>query len=303
MHTVRILAVVLGLLCAPLWAQDPGTLTPVALPPLENPADPSLPAKQLFGRATSAAALPAESHGFYSKGCLAGSQDLPVNGPFWQVMRLSRNRNWGHPDLVHFIKHFSQKAAEASGWPGLLIGDMSQPRGGPMLTGHTSHQIGLDADIWLLPMPKRELSRAEREQTSSLNVVRADRLDVDAKAWTDQHLAVIRTAAMEPAVQRVFVNPAIKKAICRTQKGQWWMGKIRPTAGHNYHFHVRLHCPPGQAGCVAQDPVAPGDGCDAGLDWWFSEEALNPKPGGGPAKPPLRLADLPKQCEAVLGAK
>jgi penicillin-insensitive murein endopeptidase len=303
MHAVRAIGIVLALLSAPLWAQDAGTLAPVVLPPLENPADPALPAKQLFGRAATAAPLPAEAYGFYAKGCLAGAQALPVNGPFWQAMRLSRNRNWGHPDLVHFLKHFSQKAADVSGWPGLLIGDMSQPRGGPMLTGHSSHQVGLDADIWLLPMPKRELSRAEREQTSSLNVVRADRLDVDAKAWTDQHLAVIRTAAMEPAVQRVFVNPAIKKVMCRTQKGQWWMGKIRPTAGHNYHFHVRLHCPPGQAGCVAQDPVPPGDGCDAGLDWWFSEEALNPKPGGGPAKPPLRLADLPKQCEAVLGAK
>jgi penicillin-insensitive murein endopeptidase len=152
-------------------------------------------------------------------------------------------------------------------------------------------------------MPNRELTRAEREQISSLNVVRANRLDIDAKAWTDQHLAVIRSAAIEPAVQRVFVNPAIKKAMCRSQKDQWWMGKIRPTAGHNFHFHVRLHCPPGQVGCVAQEPVAPGDGCDAGLHWWFSEEALNPKLGVGPAKPPLRLADLPKQCAAVLGAK
>jgi murein endopeptidase len=30
---------------------------------------------------------------------------------------------------------------------GLLIGDMSQPRDGPMLYGHSSHQIGLDVDI------------------------------------------------------------------------------------------------------------------------------------------------------------
>ena len=50
---------------------------------------------------------------------------------------------------------------------------------------------------------------------------------------------------MEPAVQRVFVNPAIKKAMCRSEKGQWWMGKVRPTAQHNYHFHIRLLCPQG----------------------------------------------------------
>jgi penicillin-insensitive murein DD-endopeptidase len=217
-------------------------------------------------------------------------------------MRLSRNRNWGHPELVGFLQRFSKKAADVSGWPGLLIGDMSQPRGGPMFTGHASHQVGLDADIWMLPMPERALTGLEREQLSSLDVVRTDHLDVDPAAWTDKHMAVIRAAAMEPSVQRVLVNPAIKKAMCRTEKGQWWMGKVRPTAQHNYHFHIRLHCPPGDAACVAQAPVTPGDGCDASLDWWFTEEALNPKPDGVP-KPPLLLKDLPAQCRAVLGAE
>ena len=302
MKANRLAAMVLLAVSALCSAQDKGLLSPQPLPALANPSAPNLPAKELFGRAVSAAKLPAETVGFYSKGCLAGAQQLPVNGPNWQVMRLSRNRNWGHPDLVGFLERFSRRAAEVSGWPGLLIGDMSQPRGGPMFTGHTSHQVGLDADIWLLPMPKQELTRLEREQLSSLNVVRADRLDVDPSAWTEKHLAVIRAAAMEPAVQRVFVNPAIKKAMCRTEKSQWWMGKLRPTAQHNYHFHVRLHCPPGDTSCTAQDNVPPGDGCDAGLDWWFTDEALNPKPGGAP-KPPLVMKDLPAQCRAVLGAE
>lgn len=302
MKANRLAALVLLAVSALCGAQEQGQLSPKPLPPLANPDAPDLPVKELFGRAASAAALPAETLGFYSKGCLAGAEPLPVNGPSWQAMRLSRNRNWGHPELVRFLEHFSRKAAGVSGWPGLLIGDMSQPRGGPMITGHASHQIGLDADIWLLPMPKRELTRLEREQLPSLNVVRADRLDVDPAAWTEKHLAVIRAAAMEPAVQRVFVNPAIKKAMCRSEKGQWWMGKVRPTAQHNYHFHIRLLCPQGDAACTAQDPVPPGDGCDAGLDWWFTDEALNPKPGGAP-KPPLLMKDLPAQCSAVLRAK
>ena len=302
MDAGRCAAVLLCLLCTQSLAQDKGSLTPAPLPALQNPAAPDLPAKELFGRAVSAAQLPAQTAGFYSKGCLAGAEQLPVNGPYWQVMRLSRNRNWGHPDLVEFLEQFSRKAAEVSGWPGLLIGDMSQPRGGPMFTGHTSHQIGLDADIWMLPMPKRELTPLEREQLSSLNVVRADRMDIDPAAWTDKHLAVLRAAAMDPAVQRVLVNPAIKKALCRTEKGQWWMGKLRPTAQHNYHFHVRLLCPSGDTACTAQDPVPPGDGCDAGLDWWFTEAALHPKPGGTP-KAPLVMKDLPSECRVVLDAK
>lgn len=295
---IAIYSVALAMPCS---AQELGTLTPEDLPPLVAPHDVATPAKQLFGRAISAAALPAESVGFYAKGCMAGGQALPINGPNWQVMRLSRKRNWAHPAMIDFLQRFTPIAAQATGWPGLLLGDMSQPRGGPMLTGHTSHQIGLDADIWLLPMPAQELTRAERENLSSLNVVRRDRLDVDTKAWTSSHIAVIRNAAIQPEVQRVFVNPAIKKALCRTEAGQAWMSKVRPTAGHNYHFHVRLYCPDGDTSCTAQDPVPEGDGCDKSLDWWFTDEALHPKLG--PPKSPLRMTDLPAQCKTVLDAK
>lgn len=302
MAVKRTTAVLLCLICTAVQAQDIGTLSSQPLPPLANPNAPDVPAKELFGRATRAADLPAEPVGFYAKGCLAGAVALPADGATWQAMRPSRNRQWGHPELVGFLERYSQTVTEVAGWPGLLIGDISQPRGGPMRGGHASHQIGLDADIWLLPMPARTLSRQEREQMSSLNVVRADRLDIDPAAWTDGHLAVIRAAAMAPEVQRVFVNPAIKKAMCRTEKGQPWMGKVRPTAGHDYHFHVRLHCPPGEAGCTVQEPVPPGDGCDTSLDWWFTDEAMNPKPGG-PPKPPLVMADLPAQCRVVLDAK
>lgn len=292
-------------LAMPSSAQEKGTLTPEALPVLASPNDVATPAKQLFGRAISGATLPAEALGFYAKGCMAGGQALPINGPNWQVMRLSRKRNWAHPVMIDFLRRFTLSSSQETGWPGLLVGDMSQPRGGPMLTGHSSHQVGLDADIWLRPMPAQELTRAERENLSSLNVVASDGLDVDEKAWTSSHLALIRNAAIQPDVQRVFVNPTIKKALCRTEAGQAWMSKVRPTAGHKYHFHIRLFCPTGDASCTAQDQVPDGDGCDKSLDWWFTDEALHPKPviPIPPPKPPLRMTDLPAQCRAVLDAK
>ena len=106
-------------------AQDKGTLNPRPLPP----DDPKTPAKQLFGRKFGPTAGPSHVVGFYSSGCLAGAEPLPINGPTWQVMRLSRNRNWGHPSLVRYLERLSARGAKA-GWPGLLVGDMSQPRGG-----------------------------------------------------------------------------------------------------------------------------------------------------------------------------
>ena len=228
-------------------AQDKGTLEPHTLPPLAHPDDPKTPAKQLFGRKSAPTQGESRVVGFYASGCLAGGTALPINGPAWQVMRLSRNRNWGHPALVRFLEDLGTKVHQAGTWNGLLVGDMSQPRGGPMITGHASHQVGLDADIWLTPMPNRELNRVEREEMSAVNMVAADRRDVDPSVWTPGQLAVIKTAALDPRVERIFVNAAIKKALCRdSSPDRAWMSKVRPYWGHDYHFHVRLYCPPRQ---------------------------------------------------------
>ena len=269
--SVAALALALPVLTAD--AQDLGSLEPKPLAPLPHPNSPSTPAKALFGRVTTPAGVAARTIGFYARGCLAGGIALPVNGPDWQVMRLSRNRNWGTPQLIAFLERFAKKVPQVSHWPGILVGDMSQPRGGPMLTGHASHQIGLDVDIWLKPMPSRTLTPAEREEMMSTNVVRPDRLDVDPKVWTPDHVAVIKAAAEDPEVQRIFVNAAIKKALCRDARGdRSWLAKVRPYYGHDYHFHVRLVCPKDQPLCEGQDPVSPGDGCDkASLAFWFSQ--------------------------------
>lgn len=282
-------------------AQEKGSLQPVRLAPLPRPDDPSTPAKELFGRQAVPAPLAARTIGFYSRGCLSGAQALPVNGPAWKVMRLSRNRNWGHPALLAFLERFALKVPSVSHWPGILVGDMSQPRGGPMLTGHASHQIGLDADIWLTPMPDRELSAWEREEMMAVKVVRPDGLDVDPAKWTPDHLAVIRAAARDPAVQRIFVNAAIKKALCREANGdRSWLSKVRPFFGHDYHFHIRLACPPGEDACKDQDAVPPGDGCDASLNWWFSDAVLHPRPQPQKPRPPLTMAQLPAECRRIL---
>jgi penicillin-insensitive murein endopeptidase len=287
-------------------AQDKGSVDPKPLPPLANPGDPKLAAKELFGRKVLPAAMPARVIGFYAKGCIAGAEALPIDGPTWQVMRLSRNRNWAHPDMVALLERLSAKVHKDAGWPGLLVGDMSQPRGGPMLTGHASHQIGLDADVWLTPMPNRQLSRNEREDMSAVMMVRPDRLDIDPHVWTASHLAVIRDAAQEPRVQRIFVNAAIKKALCREAKGDRnWLSKVRPMYGHDYHFHIRITCPAGSRECESQPAPPQGDGCrPADLAYWFKDSVLHPKPPITPPKPrrPVTLAQLPTDCRKVLAA-
>jgi penicillin-insensitive murein DD-endopeptidase len=303
---ILISLIALAIAAEPVSAQDQGSVEPKSLPPLSNPNDPHLGAKELFVRETLPASLAVRSIGFYAKGCLAGAEALPINGKTWQVMRLSRNRNWAHPDMIKLLERLSDKVHEVAGWPGLLVGDLSQPRGGPMLTGHTSHQVGLDADIWLTPMPDRELSRVEREEMSATMVVRADRLDVDPKVWTPSHLLVIRAAAEEPQVERIFVNAAIKKALCREAEGDRpWLSKVRPMYGHDYHFHIRIKCPAADSECKSQPPPSTDEGCSPkDFAYWFSEPVLHGTSPDTPTKPgpPTTLADLPAACRKVLVA-
>lgn len=269
--------------------------------PRAKPADTEKPAKQLFGAQAFPAKLSARSHGSYNRGCLAGAKMLDMDGPAWQAMRLSRNRNWGHPALVAYVEKLATDAKALDGWPGLLVGDLSQPRGGPMLTGHASHQIGLDADIWMLPAPEKPLTVEEREKISSISMI-TDRRTLNTKTWTEGHAKLLRRAASYPQVARIFVHPVIKKALCDWAKGnRKWLRRIRPWYGHHYHFHVRLKCPRNSKGCKNQSPPPAGDGCSAKkLAWWLSDKPYVPK--RKPTKQPrLRtLAHLPRACRAVL---
>src|SRR5487761_2463398 len=190
----------------------------VPVPPAKPPIDEKkLPAKLLF----SAVKLPSLGHamaiGYYPRGCLQGGVELPVDGPTWQVMRLSRNRNWGHPELVKFLERFAPLVAKATGWHGILVGDMAQPRGGPLPFGHMNHQIGLDVDVWLTPMPAHVLSKEQREKMAPLNLVAPDWKHVNPKTWTPAEIAFIRTAAEQPEVERVLINAAIKQQMCELQ--------------------------------------------------------------------------------------
>ncbi|PKA43980.1 penicillin-insensitive murein endopeptidase [Rhizobium sullae] len=264
-------------------------------------------AKALFGSASLPAQGSARPIGFYSKGCMLGGVALPVDGPTWQAMRLSRNRRWGNPAMIALLEQLSRDARQQIGWPGLLVGDISQPRGGPMFNGHTSHQIGLDADIWLMPMPTRRMTAEEREDLPFTTMLQKEKfLTINPRVWTQSHAELLMLAASYPQVERIFVNPAIKKKMCDTWRGDRTnLGKLRPIYGHDSHFHIRMKCPPGAADCKPQAPITDGDGCGKSLAWWFTKEPwAPPKPDARPPKPPreIMVADLPKVCAAVLDA-
>lgn len=291
----------------------------LALLLLTQPVSAETLAARLFASHDRPTSGPAQPIGTYARGCAAGNVELPQTGPTWQAMRLSRDRNWGNPVLVAYLEDLS-KAVTAFGWKGLYIGDMGNPRGGPMISGHASHQMGLDADVWFLPPGRLDLTRKERESLSSISIRTDDQLSVNQN-WNDSYREVLKAAASDPRVDRIFVAAAIKLEMCKTatKADAKWLQHIRPEAGHQDHFHVRLKCPPGSALCQTQSPTVSdlskgGSGCDETLDYWVSDAYLHPKPSKTPVnptgpKPPHKkgpreftMADLPAQCAAVLSA-
>jgi penicillin-insensitive murein DD-endopeptidase len=276
----------------------------------EKPKGP--PARELFGAAKTPAPLAARAIGFYAKGCLAGGKALSIDGPAWQAMRLSRNRNWGHPEMVALVERLATEAKKAGEWPGLLVGDLAQPRGGPMTSGHASHQVGLDADIWLTPMPDRRLSEREREDMSAVSMLK-NWETVDPAIWSEKHARLIQRAAKYAEVERIFVHPAIKKALCEgtpKEADRSWLSRVRPMYGHNYHFHIRIHCPKGSTNCEAQPPVGNDDGCGKDLTNWLAlvkpkvpvPIPPGPRPPPAPAKAPMSIDELPNDCRSVLAS-
>lgn len=265
-------------------------------------------AKKLFGAHRQGSEQKPQPFGGYAKGCAAGTVQLPESGPTWQAMRLSRNRNWGDPRTIDFIKDLSVKAARQPGWKGLYVGDISQPRGGPMLSGHRSHQIGLDIDIWMLPPDRLNLTARQRESISSISM-RRERGAYTNSSWTRAHHEILKAAAQDPRTARIFVFPGAKVQMCKDEKGnRKWLSKIRPWHGHHYHFHVRLACPKGARGCVNQAAPPKGDGCEDAEVWVrdiLHPRPVKPKPKAKDAKPAkprreLQVADLPGQCVNVL---
>jgi penicillin-insensitive murein endopeptidase len=254
-----------------------------------------------WGDVTAPTKGPPQAIGEAARGCLAGARPLPLDGVGYQVIRISRNRYWSHPQTVDFLTKLG-KAAASSGLAPFYVGDMSLPRGGPMPNGHASHQSGVDADIWFNLDPKPKLAPPMREDPPLPSMVSERNQNViDPKRFGPAQVTLLRLAASDQRVDRIFVNKAIKRALCEMPGDHAWLHKLRPWYGHDEHFHVRLACPPGSANCVRQDPVPPGDGCDATLDSWFLQPAPPPVPKGPPR--PRPLPRLPAECRAVLAGR
>lgn len=235
----------------------------------------------------------AQAVGGFANGCIIGAHPLPLNSPDYQVMRTDQRRYFGHPDLLAFIQRLSSQANQKA-LGTVLIGDMAMPAGGRFSSGHASHQSGLDVDIWL-QLPRQRWSAQQLLKPQPIDLVSGDGKQVVDRQWQPQIESLIKMAAQDSEVTRIFVNPAIKQRLCQDAGvDRAWLHKVRPWFGHRAHMHVRLRCPAGSLECLDQDAPPLGDGCGAELASWFKPH----QPNANPVKkePP----PLPPTCQALL---
>ncbi|WP_218110519.1 penicillin-insensitive murein endopeptidase [Ostreibacterium oceani] len=248
---------------------------------------------------SSPALGPSEPIGSYANGCMQGASVLPETGTGYQSMRRHRNRYYGQPELIRFVEQ-AGVFMDAKHEQRLLIGDLSQVRGGPMNYGHSSHQTGLDVDIWLQSVFPDEPAHPNRDMRSIVDKAAGT---VIAGGLTPAMRDALYFSATYDRVERIFVNPVIKLALCQQETDTRWLQKLRPWWGHDSHFHVRLACPAHVASCESQAPIPAGDGCDDDLVNWVNEQSdivtgkIKPSPKPTRKKAPKQL---PTACETLL---
>jgi penicillin-insensitive murein endopeptidase len=254
----------------------------------------ALAAPTPWQRVTNPIAGAPQAIGAFANGCIIGAEPLPLQAANYQVLRPDQRRYFGHPDLLMFITRLSNQI-HGLGLGEILVGDMAMPAGGRFSSGHASHQIGLDVDIWL-QLPPRRWTAQQLLKPEPLDLVEADGRSINSTVWQPQTATLVKLAAQDSQVTRIFVNPAIKRQLCSTAgDDRGWLNKVRPWFGHRAHMHVRLRCPPDSPECRDQVPPPAGDGCGAELDSWF----LPPTPGA--AKPVKKTPPpLPPACQALL---
>lgn len=177
----------------------------------------------------------------------------------------ARDRFYGTWEMIDTLEKMSQFLSSKDVLPGykMAVGDISQKNGGLLVgSAHKSHQCGLDADV-AYPL---------------INLKSLAFIDVVANGQVSQSLRLRETYQLFEFAQkslrnvdRIFVDGQIKKALCDMAQKQGMLAnggravevlrRLRPAAGHDNHFHLRIRCSPQQPRCRMMAEPAAGSGC------------------------------------------
>lgn len=242
----------------------------------------------------------AKVYGDYNRGCLTESAALPEYGIGYQSTRRSRQMFYAHPETIKAIETLGAKVF-TEGLGTVLIGNLSKKNGGPLFEHSISHQNGLDFDVSYF-VSKEPLSDVMSQNYEFKSLLGYEKNKLNQKLWDEKIAELLKVTAELPQVERILVDPLIKKQLCETEKQEEWFSKIRPWFKHDNHFHVRLKCPQDSPDCVPQAPPSRDFGCEGPeFEWWFSEEAHLMRLGK--LKKPSadkKATPYPEVCQSIL---
>jgi len=204
-----------------------------------------LPVQSMVRPNTDIEKLPCMSIGAASRGRLINGKHLPSNKGW---ITRSPYRQHATPELISELKRAINVVRKRH--PDscrLVTGDISFPRGGPMLP-HRSHQAGRDIDIGMFAKNNRQMTHFE--------IMTADNLDL-AKTWTliaalleggqIEYIMVdysIQALLYDYVKNRLRASDSYLEPIFQYPKGRTERtGIIRHYGGHRNHLHVRFFCP------------------------------------------------------------
>jgi penicillin-insensitive murein endopeptidase len=200
--------------------------------------------------------------GFYSNGRLHAASSLAMDGPGYMHFNVERNRHYGTAGLITLLESAAAEIREKRPeGERLQIGDIAAEHGG-VVSGHVSHQNGLDADLIYFRLDHLE-AWASGDHFVTPKGTLSDNFD------TERNFELIHILVASGRVNRIFMDPVIKKGFCSYAAAHGGINsaadtlrRMSPYPNHQDHMHVRLTCPPTSPQCQAQTPEVPaGDGC------------------------------------------
>ena len=210
--------------------------------------------------------ITSEPIGYYSSGSLTNGVGLPDSGPGYMKLFLQRHRAWGTQEMITMI---IRSAADMNklfpDMDRLQVGDISQEGGGDVSDLHSSHQNGQDVDLTYYRKNQIEQPINHVNGFSEQMVIN-NRLSKNFD--TARNWEFIKRLHQNGDVQRIFVDPVIKKEFCRFARTKnelirhdEILRSLRTLENHADHMHVRLRCPPQARVCVSQEDPPAGTGC------------------------------------------
>lgn len=171
-----------------------------------------------------------------------------------------RKRYYGSFEMMETLIKLASASKAMPRAANLWVGDVSNKNGKRITdSGHKSHQNGLDVDIGYA---------MTRGQTGGFVDIVTGKGGLIADHQMSETWGQFKAVWDMKVTDRIFIGAVVKRHVCKHAKKEGEYEKygqllrhMRPTPGHDNHYHLRIKCTPNQPRCRMIGPPPTGTGC------------------------------------------